>query len=99
MSYSLTTPGLWAGLEDWVHRACVDAVVAEMQAQGYAARSIFRFVQNARAFVAWRDGALGAATIDHADFGRFVDHRREGGQLKNGDRKGLARLRQKINLN
>ncbi|MBS0363396.1 MAG: tyrosine-type recombinase/integrase [Proteobacteria bacterium] len=96
MSYSLTTPGLWAGLEDWVHRACVDAVVAEMQAQGYAARSIFRFVQNARAFVAWRDGALGAATIDHADFGRFVDHRREGGQLKNGDRKGLARLRQKM---
>jgi 23S rRNA U2552 (ribose-2'-O)-methylase RlmE/FtsJ len=49
MTYSLTTPGLWTGLEDWPHRACVDAVVVEMQAQSYAARSIFRLVQIAGA--------------------------------------------------
>jgi hypothetical protein len=32
-TFSLTTLGLWTGLEDWPHRACVDAVVAEMHAQ------------------------------------------------------------------
>jgi hypothetical protein len=31
-TFSLTTLGLWTGLEDWPHRACLDAVVTEMHA-------------------------------------------------------------------
>ena len=75
MSYSLTTPGLWTGLEDWPHRPCVDVVVAEMQAQRYAARSIFRLVQTAAAFVAWRTAAFGDTPVDYDDVERFIDLR------------------------
>jgi site-specific recombinase XerD len=94
MSYSLTTPGLWTGLEDWPHRACVDEVVAEMQAQSYAARSIFRLVQVVGAFVAWRTAAFGHAPVQYDDIACFIDHRHGAGQLQNGERKALARLRQ-----
>jgi site-specific recombinase XerD len=96
MSYSLTTPGLWTGLEDWPHRPCVDVVVAEMQAQRYAARSIFRLVQIAAAFVAWRTAAFGDTPVDYDDVERFIDHRRGAGKLRNGERKGLARVRQAL---
>jgi hypothetical protein len=41
-TFSLTTLGLWTGLEDWPHRACVDAVVTEMHAQLYSAQSIYQ---------------------------------------------------------
>ena len=42
-TFSLTTLGLWTGLEDWPHRACVDAVVTEMHAQRYSATEHLSF--------------------------------------------------------
>lgn len=92
--YSLTTPGIWAGVTDWPHRACVDEVINAMQAQGYSARSIYQFVQSVGRFVAWRSETkvLGSATYDEID--RFLAHRRATGVLPNGERKALRRLRE-----
>jgi site-specific recombinase XerD len=92
-SYSLTTPGLWTGLEDWPHRACVDAVVTAMQAQHYSARSVYRFVQSARRFVSWRFETAGEGPPEYAEIERFAAHRRATAIVPNGERKDLARLR------
>jgi hypothetical protein len=86
-TFSLTTLGLWTGLEDWPHRACVDAVVTEMHAQRYSARSIYHFVQAARGFVAWRSDTMGAVPLGYDEIDRFVVHRRAAGALRNGERK------------
>jgi site-specific recombinase XerD len=93
-TFSLTTLGHWTGLEDWPHRACVDAIVTEMHAQRYSAQSIYHFVQAARRFVAWRSDTMGAAPLGYDEIDRFVVHRRVAGALRNGERKALARLRE-----
>jgi site-specific recombinase XerD len=93
-SYSLTAPGIWAGLEDWPHRACVDAVVTAMQTQCYSARSVYRFVQSARRFVAWRLETAGEAPPEYEEIERFAAHRRATAIVPNGERKDLARLRE-----
>lgn len=93
-TYSITTPGIWTGLEDWPHRACIDAVVTEMQTQRYSAKSIYHLVQTAGRFVAWRTCAFGDAAVEYNEIDRFVAHRLAAGRLRNGERKALARLRQ-----
>jgi hypothetical protein len=81
-------------LEDWPHRACVDAVVTEMHTQRYSARSIYHFVQAARGFVAWRSDTMGAVPLGYDEIDRFVVHRQAAGALRNGERKAPARLRE-----
>ncbi|WGF90953.1 tyrosine-type recombinase/integrase [Marinivivus vitaminiproducens] len=93
-TYSLSTPGLWTGLEDWPHRACVDAVVAAMQAERYSAKSIYQFVQSARRFAAWRGETTGDAPLAYDDTDRSLAHRRATAVVPNGQRKALARLRE-----
>jgi hypothetical protein len=95
-SYSLTAPGLWVGLEDWPHRACVDAVVTAMQTQCYSARSVYRFVQSARRFVAWRLETAGEAPPEYEEIERFAAHRRATAIVPNGERKDLVRLREAL---
>jgi hypothetical protein len=93
-TYSLEKPGLWCGIEDWPHRQCVDAMVSSMQDQKYSAKCIYKAVQTAGRFVAWLGSqTAGADDLDYAAVERFVGHRAKTGELRNGERAALRRLR------
>lgn len=97
-TYSLRNPALWHPIEGWPHRPCVEALVSSMQSQGYSVKCIYLAVRTAGRFVKWvrdqdTDGNRG---LTYADVEHFIVHRAATGELRNGERSALKRLRDEL---
>ena len=91
-TYSLDAPGLWGELERWPHRQCVELMISNMRADGYRDQSIYKAVRTVRRFVLWLDGAA-ERYLCFGSSDEFVAYRARLGELRNGERATLARLR------
>ncbi len=65
-----------------------------MQDQKYSAQCVYKAVQTAGRFVEWLGSqAAGGHGFDYPDIERFIAHRTATGEIRNGERTALRRLR------
>lgn len=92
--HSLANPKLWSSFDNWPYRWSIDVMIASMQAHHYSPKCIFLAVRTAGNFVVWLGTQQGeAGELDYASVDRYVAHRAGAGELRNGERKALKRLR------
>ncbi|UOK73827.1 tyrosine-type recombinase/integrase [Ancylobacter polymorphus] len=93
-TYSLVSPKLWRPFDSWPHRPCIDVLIASMQEHHYSPKCIYLTVRIAGYFVEWLGAQQGqAGELDYTAVDRYVAHRAGAGELRNGERKALKRLR------
>ncbi len=84
----------WKLIEDWPHRASVEAVIASMFGEGYAFQSVVRAVRVIGAFVEWQNKRCGGEPerLDFGDIELFASSQLSAGTLQHGNRIALKRL-------
>jgi integrase len=85
----------WKLIENWPHRASVEAVTASMFGEGYAYQTVVRAVRVIGTFIEWQNGRYGGDTegINFEDMELFVSSQSSAGTLQYGNRTALGRLR------
>jgi site-specific recombinase XerD len=84
----------WKLIEDWPHKASVEAVIASMFSEGYAFRTVRRAFRVIGTFVEWHNKRCGAEPqgLDFGDIELFVSSQLSAGTLQHGNRIALRRL-------
>ncbi|MBY5336994.1 tyrosine-type recombinase/integrase [Rhizobium leguminosarum] len=91
---SFETVKRWKLIEDWPHRATVDAVITSMIDKGYSSETMLRAVRFIGAFVECQNRRHGGEPerLDAADIDQFIASRLSTGAIENGNRIALRRL-------
>ncbi|TCU15088.1 hypothetical protein EV131_120102 [Rhizobium laguerreae] len=91
---SFETIKRWKLIEDWPHRASVDAVITSMVDKGYSSETMLRAVRFIGAFVECQNRRHGGEPerLDAADIDQFIASRLSTGAIENGNRIALRRL-------
>ncbi|MGO7162800.1 tyrosine-type recombinase/integrase, partial [Rhizobium johnstonii] len=91
---SFETIKRWQLIEDWPHRASVDAVITSMIDKGYSSETMVRAVRFIGAFIEYQNNRDGGEPerLDAGDIDQFIASRLSSGAIANGNRIALRRL-------
>ncbi|WP_421407656.1 tyrosine-type recombinase/integrase [Agrobacterium tumefaciens] len=99
----MTTPSFetikrWKLIEDWPHRASVDAVITSMVDKGYTSATMVRAVRFIGAFIECQNNRDGGEPerLAAADIDQFIASRLSSGTIENGNRIALRRLQTEL---
>ncbi|NKM94318.1 tyrosine-type recombinase/integrase [Rhizobium leguminosarum] len=95
---SFKTIKRWKLIEDWPHRASVDAVITSMVDKGYSSETMVRAVRFIGAFVECQTNRDSGEPerLDAADIDGFIASRLAAGAIENGNRIALRRLQTEL---
>lgn len=95
---SFETIKRWKLIEDWPHRASVDAVITSMVDKGYASETMVRAIRFIGAFIECQNKRNGEELerLDAADIDQFIASRLSAGTIENGNRIALRRLQTEL---
>ncbi|MBX4863605.1 tyrosine-type recombinase/integrase [Rhizobium leguminosarum bv. viciae] len=95
---SFKTIKRWKLIEDWRHRASVDAVITSMVDKGYSSETMVRAVRFIGAFVECQNNRDSGEPerLDAADIDGFIASRLAAGAIENGNRIALRRLQTEL---
>ncbi|MFS2175233.1 tyrosine-type recombinase/integrase [Rhizobium pisi] len=84
----------WKLIEDWPHRASVDAVITSMVDKDYSSETMVRAVRFIGAFIECQNKRSGGEPerLNAADIDQFIASRSSAGGIENGNRIALRRL-------
>jgi site-specific recombinase XerD len=95
---SFETIKRWKLIEDWPHRASVDAVITSMVDKGYSSETVVRAIRFMGAFIECQNKRNGGEPerLDAADIDQFIASRLSTGAIENGNRIALRRLQNEL---
>lgn len=95
---TFVTMKCWKLVENWPHRASVDAVITSMDNEGYSSQTMVRAVRFIGAFIEYQNNRTTGEPerLDTAGIDEFIAGRQSAGTIENGNRIALRRLQNEL---